>query len=149
MIRNFLLQFIKRLQYVAEENKPRAIEFNNDNYQDLLNVQISVVYIDGEECEVVLYDENGNRYRSNYRTSITIENLYKICPVIHESLFVCCKWEKGKSFDEAMETPDNFSCSPVLERNGLILGQHFIPEGWIHFYAGFGSRYFIKTDMFK
>ena len=149
MIRNFLLQFIKRLQYVAEENSPRAIEFNNDNYQDLLNVQISIVYIDGEECEVVLYDENGNRYRSNYRTSITIENLYKICPVIQESLFVCCKWEKGKSFSESMDNLDNFSISRVLERNGLILGQHFIPDGWIHFYAGCGSRYFIKTDMFK
>lgn len=97
MIRNFL-QFIKRLQYVAEENKPRAIEFNNDNYQDLLNVQISVVYLDWEECAVILYDENGNRYRSDYRTGITIDNLYKICPVIQESLFVCCKWEKGKSF---------------------------------------------------
>ena len=149
MIHHFLLQIIKRLQYVTDENKPSAIEFNNDNYQDLLNVQISVVYIDGEECVVILYDENGNRYRSNYSTSITIENLYKICPVIQESLFVCCKLEKGKSYSESMETPDNFSCSPVLERNGLILGQHFIPEGWIHFYAGFGSRYFIKTDMFK
>ena len=149
MIRNFLLLFIKRLQYVAEGNKPRAIEFNNDNYQDLLNVQISVVYIDGEECEVVLYDENGNRYRSNYSTSITIENLYKICPVLKESSFVCCKWEKGKSFSESMENLDNLSCSPVLEGNGLALGQHFIPDGWIHFYAGLGTRYFIKTDMFK
>ena len=100
MIRN-LLQFIKRLQYVTEENKPRTIEFNNDNYQDLLNVQISVVFIDGQECEVVLYDENGNRYRSDYRTGITIENLYKICPVIKQSFFVCCKWENGKSLPDA------------------------------------------------
>ena len=149
MIQNFLLQLIKRLQYIVEYNKPSAIEFNNDNYQDLLNVQISIVYIDGEECAVILYDENGNRYHSDYRTGITIENLYKICPVIQESLFVCCKMEEGKSFEESMDNLDNFSISRVLERNGLILGQHFIPDGWIHFYAGCGSRYFIKTDMFK
>ena len=121
MIRNFLLQFIKRLQYVAEENKPRAIEFNNDNYQDLLNVQISVVYIDGEECEVVLYDENGNRYRSNYRTSITIENLYKICPVIQESLFVCCKWKKGNLLASLWKTLIIFPSHECLSAMGLFL----------------------------
>lgn len=149
MIHNFLLQLIRRLQNIVECNKPSAIEFNNYNYQDLLSVQVSIVYIDGEECAVILYDENGNRYRSDYRTGITIDNLYKICPVIQECLFVCCKWEKGKSFSESMDNLDNFSISQVLECNGPILGQHFIPDGWIHFYAGCGSRYFIKTDMFK
>ena len=142
-----LKPLVKRLQNLVERNKPSTIEFDDDNCCDLLNVQISVVYIDREFCEVVIYDDNGNRYHSKYGTSITIDNLYKICPVLKNSLFVCCKREKGKSLGDSLDNLDNYSYIRVLERNGLILGQHFIPDGWIHIYAGEGSRYFVKTEF--
>ena len=145
-----LYQLLKRLEYFNNENPPKAVEINDENYSDFQNVQIASIGLSSpgsnfEKCAVSIYDEDGNRYYSNYATLISLSNLYKLCPVIKDSVFWTCKWEKDKSLQESMENSDNWALSSILEPKGIVIGLECIPDGWIHIYIGNGCRYFIKT----